>query len=320
MTGVSGSSDTDLWAVGYFYDQPQGRYLPLTQHWNGRRFQYVHAPTASLGYNAFNAVATIAPDDAWAVGYQTPVYYTYVDRPLIEHWDGTSWTVVPSPYRNEAELSGVAAIAANDVWAVGSRSGGAFGSLILHWDGQRWSLVDDGHAADLTALRDVVVNGPKDVWAGGSASGPNGTIVPFAEHWDGTSWTGYPASSNTEYAEFNAIAAGPDGGLWGAGWQSPGLGSYQMTKRLDANGWHALPMPDYPANNTLYGMASVGPVAWTVGYGSTSGPTPLIERSAGNGWVVEPNPAQGMAILYSITAVGRKLWTVGDSLVMRRGI
>src|SRR5215469_8327574 len=41
------------------------------------------------------------------------------------HWDGTQWSIVPSPNPGAFinELSGVAAISANDVWAVGIYGG-----------------------------------------------------------------------------------------------------------------------------------------------------------------------------------------------------
>ena len=322
LLGISGLSNSELWAVGYFYDQPQGRYRPLAEHWDGRRFHYVAAPTASRGYNAFNAVATIAPDDAWAVGYQAPVYYSYVHSPLIEHWDGSSWRVVSSPFRGEGELTAIAALGADDVWAVGFRSANPYGSLILHWNGAVWSIVNDGHASDNTILRGVVANGPDDIWVGGSTPGPDFDSVAFAEQWDGSSWSPHPASpgEGVEYEEFNAIAGSPAGGnFWGVGWESPGLGYFQMAQRYDGSQWIRTDNPDFPLNNNLYGVAVVGTKAWAVGYGSEGGgPLPLIERWDEAGWQVESNPGSGGATLYAITVVGRILWAVGDNLIMVR--
>ena len=63
VNGLSGSSPTDVWAVGYFYDQPQGRYRPLTLHWDGSRSTYLVAPTATRGYNAFNSVVEVGTND-----------------------------------------------------------------------------------------------------------------------------------------------------------------------------------------------------------------------------------------------------------------
>jgi hypothetical protein len=67
-TGVSGLTTNDVWIVGYTYDQPSGRDLPVTQHWDGSRLTAFPAPPASPGYNHFNAVAMSGPSDVWAVG------------------------------------------------------------------------------------------------------------------------------------------------------------------------------------------------------------------------------------------------------------
>src|SRR5256885_8967205 len=54
------------------------------------------------------------------------------------------WSVVPSPNGDSTSgLSSVAAVSANDIWAVGN-SGSQRGSgqtLIEHWNGTQWSLV-----------------------------------------------------------------------------------------------------------------------------------------------------------------------------------
>ncbi len=57
-----------------------------------------------------------ASNDVWAVG-------TSKTLTLTEHWDGSSWSVEPSPNRSTTSsgnvLDAVVAIASNDVWAVG---------------------------------------------------------------------------------------------------------------------------------------------------------------------------------------------------------
>jgi hypothetical protein len=60
---------------------------------------------------------------------------------VIEHWDRTSWTVVPSPNPNPQGNNGLGAVAvvsANDVWAVGEQPLGPFTE---HWDGTSWRIV-----------------------------------------------------------------------------------------------------------------------------------------------------------------------------------
>jgi hypothetical protein len=321
LMALSAVSPDDMWTVGTYYDQPSGRELPLTEHWNGKRFVTVTAPPASAGYNGFQGVAAIAHGDVWAVGYQGEQYDYYHRFPLIEHWNGTRWRVVKSPFRGEGELTGIAALSANDVWAVGFRSANPYGSLILHWNGGSWSIVDDGHPTDNTWLRGVVALGPDNLWAGG-ATQENGDVVAFAEHWNGFKWTDHVALPGAEYDEFNAIAADAvDGSVWGVGWQTPGLGYFMMAQSWDGSSWTMRPPPDWSdSNNNLYGVYADGGRAWAVGYGAEQGFNPLVLRWANGGWHVEELPVSGYLRLLAIARVGSSLWTVGEGLIMRRHI
>jgi len=65
-------------------------------------------------------VAAVSANNSWAAGY----YFNSggIPRTLIEHWNGTSWKVVPSPNvgPNDNLLNGVARIpGSSNVWAVG---------------------------------------------------------------------------------------------------------------------------------------------------------------------------------------------------------
>ena len=64
---------------------------------------------------------------------------------------GTSLHVVPSPFISNSSLDAAAAIADNDIWAVGSVGAGSgpFQTLAEHFDGTSWSLVPtpSGNAA-----------------------------------------------------------------------------------------------------------------------------------------------------------------------------
>ena len=70
-------------------------------------------------FNAsFNATVAIADNDIWAVGDSNP--NTSNQQPLAVHFNGTNWSVVPSPTIGKGgSFGGVAAVASNDVWAVG---------------------------------------------------------------------------------------------------------------------------------------------------------------------------------------------------------
>jgi hypothetical protein len=123
-----------------------------------------------------------SPSNVWAVG--TSFGSNEDSHPLIEHWDGTAWTIVPAPeYGSEGTyLDGISGSSPTDLWATGL-------ALIEHWDGSDWRIVSVSKVGkDFAELRSVVALSPDDVWAAGQyvpwAGG--GTIV---SHWDGSSWT-----------------------------------------------------------------------------------------------------------------------------------
>jgi hypothetical protein len=322
FTAVSGLTNSDLWVVGYLYDQRTGRDLPVAQHWDGSKFTKVSVPAGSPGYNHLEGVAMVAANDVWAVGYSTPRYYSYIFNPLIEHWDGSAWKVVPSPYQGLGELTAITAISSTDIWAVGLRWTNPEGTLILHWNGSEWSTLSDGHSADSSTLRGVAAVSADAVYMGGSAFGGNGDTITFAERWNGSTFVSEPTVNDSEYNVFNALAADPSGAVWGVGWKSPDLGYFAFTERYDGSAWKIEPTPDFgPPNSNLYGVTMPSATqAWAVGYQSGHGIGPVIIRWDGTRWLVDPNPATTCCTLYGIAQAGNALWAVGDNLIMRRGL
>src|SRR5947209_7846495 len=97
----------------------------------------VSSPTVSGG-SELHAVTAISTNDVWAVGESFGAGSP--SQTLIEQWNGRKWSVVSSPNigTQNNELSGVTAVSATDIWAVGffqATSGGPQQTLTLHWDG-----------------------------------------------------------------------------------------------------------------------------------------------------------------------------------------
>src|SRR5439155_1076907 len=128
--------------------------------------------------------------NVWVVGnYCTSNCNNYDQLTLIEHWDGTSWSLVPSPNPGAGYISlyAVAAVSANDVWAVGNYyNGNLTPTLIEHWDGASWSVVESVDVAyEANFLYGVTAVSANDVWAMGYSRYPYST---FMERWNGTGW------------------------------------------------------------------------------------------------------------------------------------
>jgi hypothetical protein len=83
-----------------------------------------------------------------------------------------SWAVVPSPNTGSPNnhLFGVAAVAPDDVWAVGAYGvlGVAARQLIEHWDGTKWRRSASPSLTTPNELLGVSAVDTDDVWAGRS--------------------------------------------------------------------------------------------------------------------------------------------------------
>src|SRR5207248_10865162 len=127
---------------------------------------------------------------------------------LAEHWDGTKFTLVPTPSLAEENnvLEAVDGVASDDVWAVGHANHPSFKDdqiLIEHWNGSDWEA-ESANVDVRSILVDVAAISPNDAWAVGSqTTGGNGMDKGLIEHWDGTRWT---SVAIRKYGEFDGLA------------------------------------------------------------------------------------------------------------------
>jgi hypothetical protein len=123
LSGISALSANDIWAVGSVTSVvgTSVQTRTLTEHWNGTAWSIVPSRNATTS-NLLTGVAAVAGTNVWTVGYTITTDGTnQPDKTLIEHWNGSAWSVVPSPNvgGNDNLLNGVGA-ASGDVWTVGS--------------------------------------------------------------------------------------------------------------------------------------------------------------------------------------------------------
>jgi hypothetical protein len=84
--GVAGTSATDVWAVG------RGGRGALVEHWNGRAWSLVTAPSPGTRNNELLGVAAVSPSSAFAVGVRSNVVNTALT--LVLRWNGRTWTAL----------------------------------------------------------------------------------------------------------------------------------------------------------------------------------------------------------------------------------
>jgi hypothetical protein len=143
-----------------------GIWLIASQNVMGANWQIISSPNGTKAVNELHGVSAVSDNDVWAVGasYATE---RLTALSLIEHWNGTRWSIVPSPNPSSTVnvLNAVAAVSANDVWAVGTAPTGSNTVLIIHWNGTAWSVVPNHNSSmPLSNLAALSV-----IWAVGTA-------------------------------------------------------------------------------------------------------------------------------------------------------
>lgn len=320
LAGVSAASATDAWAVGAYYPPSSNVFATLAQHFDGTRWTAFPLPNVGAQENALLAVSMPAAGSAWAVGYY--VSGKFQQRTLIEHFNGSVWSVVssPSPGALQNILYGVAAISDSDVWAVGAEqdADGLFHALTEHWDGAAWSVVNavDGgsNGNQFYAVKALASN---DVYAVGQQSGTAFPSEALIEHWDGTAWSvvSSPADSSTALPlgvtatastltlvgqqetdtapNTTYVAAGP-----------PGTLSIASTPNASTG------------ENDLFGAAEADRSTWAVGWDintTTGNHDPLVLEFASGSWSLVSTPSlKGDSGFAAITVIpGGGFWAVG---------
>jgi hypothetical protein len=239
LKGVTAVSATDVWAVGETF--ASGQYSTLVEHWDGSTWSIIPSPNP-IEYSGFSSVAAVSATDIWAVG--SGINYDSASLGLlIEHWDGSQWSVVPSP-TSTGSLNSVTAISTNNVWAVGMTGNGPSASLIEHWDGSQWSIVQ--HPApsdDRVEFYGVSASSATDIWAIGlysnhSIHSGNGLF----EHWNGKKWSIVPGAPTSEQFTLSAVAAISPTDAWAVG-NIFNAGTTTSTEHWDGTTWSLVPGP-----------------------------------------------------------------------------
>ncbi|MEO5952763.1 MAG: hypothetical protein ABIQ44_09885 [Chloroflexia bacterium] len=126
------------------------------------------------------ALAAVGSDDIWVAGGRSRTQVGIVE-PYLLHWDGKEATFVQvdDPTQDVSRINDLAAVSANDIWAVG------VGQSILHWNGLTWRSIQTGIYGSLNGISALARD---DIWAVGSEI-KSGNETPLLMHWDGKQWS-----------------------------------------------------------------------------------------------------------------------------------
>jgi hypothetical protein len=217
---------------------------------------------------------------------------------------------------NHNYLVSTSAVSANDVWAVGNTSnvGVAYDQpLAEHWDGSNWTIVpmsDPGpYHVDLTGVVAISTN---DVWVVGIfvTAADNSTESSYAQHWNGSSWSGYVLAPTSVTAVF-AVAASSSTDVWAVGTFLSANTLEPMVEHWNGSAWSLSPgvMNANSFDNEFFSVSALSSTdVWVVGEDTASfgvSPQSLAEHWDGSTWTLPatPNSAGDNEIL-GVAALG----------------
>jgi len=203
-------SATNLWSVNNNGDAEQ---------FNGTTWTTTSLPVPAEEPNLdMTSISGSSPSDIWAAGTEFNEGLHRDNSPVLEHFNGTSWSNVSVPVASPTGgLTDVADISPTDAYAVTTVG------AILHWNGTTWTLLNaiTQTGAAVTGS-EVAPLSPTDVWIAGLTGSSVDTVTLY--NFNGTTWTSLPAVAGTGLTPAGQTLAAPDaaaavgpGTVWFAG-------------------------------------------------------------------------------------------------------
>lgn len=209
LSGLSCTFATACTAVGFYHD-PNGPNHALAEDWSLRwQLQPPQIPTGAIA-SSLQTVSCPSVNFCAAVGGDEQSGSVF--DAVVETWNGKNWFVGTTPNASNSNLSGVSCNGAKACTAVGDAvgSGSTLVSLAERWDGTAWTVQSTPNpvGAVHSFLISVSCASVKACTAVGFWTNSGGKQTPFAEQWNGTSWTlkTVPAPSGSTTAQLNGVA------------------------------------------------------------------------------------------------------------------
>jgi hypothetical protein len=306
LSGVACVSATLCTAVGDYWTGSAG--ASLAERWDGTSWSIQHTANHSINaWNELNAVACTSGSECIAVGsYEADG----TDLTLIERWNGTAWSIQPSPNPpgpRGSSLSGVACTAASACTAVGfSADSLGAGTLAEQWDGTAWTIQPTPSPSENAELTGVACLSATFCTAVGHHFSDLGGDMTLVEHWDGASWKRQPAPNPGQGGRLSGVACSSQ-------WACVAVGQYTnragntviLVERWDGTAWTRDPAPSSGAQSeSLSGVDCMFTSSCTaVGYSYGAKQTTLVERWNGTTWSIQPSPNPSGALESQLSGV-----------------
>src|ERR1700676_2032411 len=192
LLGVSCLSSSNCSAVGFASNGTANQ--TLVENWNGTAWSIQPSPNVTTTQESIlYSVTCKGPSFCMAVGDSTIGSH---DQSLIEQWNGTAWSVVPSPSpiaANDYDLFGVSCASTTMCVAVGNVYASGVGlNLVDQWNGTAWTMTTVARPSRAfgDGLERVDCFGPTSCVAGGYVDTDNSGNVRQTEalSFNGSAW------------------------------------------------------------------------------------------------------------------------------------
>jgi hypothetical protein len=255
LTGVSCASSTCM-AVGEFTTRATSKDLALAETWDGSKWTLALPPRLKFADDVvLMDVDCTSPTSCVAVGHLSYDELFNGAAPLVERWNGTTWS--PERSRNPAgsadtELQAVDCVTAERCVAVGYRRmpDGTYAAFAEMSRGSAWTVLPTVSATGSpdTELADVSCPAADRCTAVGTAV-LHGSVNAFAESWDGSTWTEErtPTPPGSTSSALSTVDCTPPADCRAAGvqWHGSPIG-HALSEARNGAGWAILPVPESP--------------------------------------------------------------------------
>ncbi len=248
--------------------------------------------------NSLEAVSCASTSFCVAAGFASTGTY---DQTLIEQWNGTAWSIVPSPNTSTSannELYGVSCTSQSFCMASGYYfTGTVYQTLIEEWNGTAWSIVASPNTSTSQSneLESVSCFSTVFCFTGGYAVGT--TNQTLTEEWNGSNWsiTASADSSATQGNIINGISCPAVNFCMAAGIYYDSSGASQtLTEAWNGSSWTLIASPNTSTSldNALYGVSCIGSSFCIAGDYSNTGSVfqTLILQWNGTSWSTASSP------------------------------
>jgi hypothetical protein len=185
---------------------------PLVERWNGSAWTIQSSPALpGIDVGELLGVSCRSTSDCTASGWYG--VSSNVRRPLVEHWNGSTWTIRAAaiPAQNLSQLDAIACPSATSCVAVGYSQKNFYeheSIVVERWNGTSWKLQSTPSGGyDSSHLLDITCASISDCNAAGAGHSPQGHTDAIVEHWNGTGWSlqRMPSAPHLDSASLSAI-------------------------------------------------------------------------------------------------------------------